>query len=60
MMVIFQMLLQPFNNVFASSIYGMGGEVEKSNSRGDGVSDVRGRGCAMTNIQAARSHPEQL
>ena len=52
-MVRFQLLLQPYNNVFAYSIYGTGREVERSNSQVDWDSNVTGKGHAVMNVQAA-------
>lgn len=53
MLVRFQLLLQPCNNVFAHSIYGTGWEVGRRNPQEDWDSDLRGEGHAATVIQAA-------
>ena len=59
-MVSFQLLLQPCNNVFAYSIYGTGGEVERNNLQVDWGRDVTGNGYTTINVQAAHAHPAQL
>lgn len=49
----FQLLPQPYNNVFPYSIYGTGREVERSNSQVDWDSDVTRKGHAVINVQPA-------
>lgn len=53
-MVRLQLLLQPYSNTFAYSIYETRQEVERSHSQVDWDSDITGKGHAVTNVQAAK------
>lgn len=52
-MVRLQLLLLPYNNMLAYSIYETGQEVERSHSQVDWDSDITGKGHAVTNVRAA-------